>query len=65
MNAPHTSKWEIVHDEPHDRVRRMAVPGGWIYQVELAMVHEPGVAGEASASTHGWTAPVLVPEVRS
>lgn len=56
--------WETVHDEPNDRVRRMAVPGGWLYQVELYMVHNPRVKGEVSSSTHGWTAPVFVPWTR-
>lgn len=59
------SAWLVVHDEPHASVRRMAVPGGWLYQVERANLHSPGRVGEPSTSTYGWSSPVFVPEVRS
>lgn len=53
--------WEIVHDEPLARVRRMAVPGGWLYQVEIDHRMEKHGDGEV-ANLFGWLPPVFVPD---
>ena len=58
-------KWELVNatgDGP--RVRRAAVPGGWLYQVE----HEFYVDADGEREGYwvrGWHPPVFVPEVSS
>jgi hypothetical protein len=45
-----------------DRVRRIAVPGGWLYQTQVALEHESGAHGEAPHYTSGWSQPVFVAE---
>ena len=58
-DPPNHAGWEEVHPEPQARVRRMRVPGGWLYQVE-------GVTNVLDASRNylgpmeGWHPPVFV-----
>lgn len=54
-------RWEVIHDEESERVRRMPVPGGWLYQVETWLWHHPGRDGEPVTYTSGWSPPVFVP----
>ena len=51
--------WTIVHDVAGERVRRFAVPGGWLYQVERVDTTESGEYAP-SVTTTGWHPPVLV-----
>lgn len=55
-----TSPWEYVNDESGDHVRRIAVPGGWLYQVEMHMTSDP-VTCEPGVNHSGWSQPVFVP----
>lgn len=52
-----------------DRVRRCAVPGGWLYQVEntMRLVAEGNHSDDSIVTTDvtGWHAPVFVPGVWS
>lgn len=58
------AKWEIIHDVAFERVRRMPVIGGWLYQTEIdqdieSLRHD----GERQRVT-GWHPPVFVPEAK-
>jgi hypothetical protein len=53
-------RWVVVHDEPHERVRRMRVPGGWLYQVEYIGTLESAGTAEARKYIEGWHPPVFV-----
>jgi hypothetical protein len=54
------AKWETVCDEPGDQVRRIAVPGGWLYQTWM-FTDVSGVVPEAHRNVTGWSQPVFVP----
>ena len=53
-------RWEHVETTHLSGVRRYPVPGGWLYQVELATFLES--AGGRSSYRSGWHAPVFVPD---
>lgn len=53
------SPWEVIHDGAGDHVRRVAVTGGWLYQVE--MISESRRLEEPTVTHVGWSAPVFVP----
>lgn len=53
------NQWEYVNDESGDRVRRIAGPGGWLYQVEISM--ESNRFDGPTVSYVGWSQPVFVP----
>jgi hypothetical protein len=53
--------WEIVIDEVTNRVRRCAVTGGHLYQVERFDVEESPARGSEQVFHVGWSAPVFVP----
>lgn len=55
--------WEEIPGERDMRVRRLAVPGGWLYQVEHHQRMEP-IANESGHWIYGWHAPVFVPVPR-
>jgi len=57
------SLWEVVHDVPLERVRRMPVGGGWLYQVEIDQVHAVMREGEPATCVTGWHPPVFVAHV--
>ena len=61
-----SEQWEMVHDVPYNRVRRMAVPGGWLYQVEVYLEMDfkyvDDDAGPISTTQVGWSAVQFVPE---
>lgn len=59
------SSWEIVHCEKWAGVRRFAVPGGWLYQVEIDDDVESSDADCRITRSHrkGWHQPVFVPGV--
>lgn len=44
-------------------MRRVRVPGGWLYQAERHDWTEVQRAGEPASITSGWHPPVFVPEV--
>ena len=46
----------------NDNVRRLRVPGGWLYQVEHHAFVDP-VEARPGHWIHGWHAPVFVPDV--
>lgn len=52
--------WEIVCDVESSQVRRLAVPGGWLYQVEDRTHAVAGRVGDPNSWSFGWTAPVFV-----
>jgi hypothetical protein len=52
--------WEEIPGERDMRVRRLVVPGGWLYQVEHHQRMEP-IAAESGHWIYGWHAPVFVP----
>ncbi len=58
--------WEVVHNEPWERVRRYPIWGGWLYQVEVDIRYEgrPGAGGDVQTNTQtsGWHTPVFVPD---
>lgn len=54
--------WDLVHDVEFERVRRLAVPGGWLYQTEIDQLHEVLRVGEDSTRVIGWHPPVFVPD---
>lgn len=58
-------RWENISDEPGEGVRRRAVPGGWLYQVEAQMVVESVSHDEARKFISGWHPPVFVPNKES
>jgi len=50
--------WQVVCDAKGQRVRRFAVPSGWLYQVELQNYTE---APDDSRVWHeGWHPPVFI-----
>lgn len=57
------NKWETVSESTGDDsasgVRRLRVPGGWLYQVEAKVE----VDELDAISRIGWSAPVFVPSV--
>lgn len=53
--------WEIIHDVPFERIRRMAIQGGYLYQVEIDEHQEVMHDGEPSVRRIGWHPPVFVP----
>lgn len=55
-----TNAWELLADcDPV--VRRMLVPGGWLYQVEHHQTMHP-ISAEPGHYVLGWHAPVFVPD---
>lgn len=54
------TKWELVNDEPLERVRRFRVPGGWLYQVEIDQLAESVAHDVQNVHTYGWHPPVFV-----
>lgn len=56
--------WESVLGGGEDSVRRMRVPGGWLYQVALVTTIEHHEHGKAGSVIYGWQPPVFVPEVK-
>jgi hypothetical protein len=58
--------WEIVvHDEGAGSgraVRRLAVPGGWLYQVSMDNLSVTTSEDGWATRQHGWSAPVFVPD---
>jgi hypothetical protein len=58
------SKWELVVDDYAHSVRRLDVPGGWIYQVQDGRKYtsSPGTVGRQSDDGYPtWFPPVFVP----
>lgn len=58
------SKWEIINDHKEDGVRRLAVPGGWLYQVQCGRTYStaPGTCGrDNDRGTPTWFPPYFVP----
>jgi hypothetical protein len=53
--------WELVHDVAYERVRRMPVPGGWLYQTQIDQLHAPGEYVPPGARVIGWHPPIFVP----
>ena len=56
--------WEKVNDVYGERVIRFAVPGGWLYQVELQNWTASGHYQPETSSHTGWHPPVFVPDVK-
>lgn len=54
--------WEIICDTGGERVRRMKLTNGWLYQVELDNRHESQEYGAAPVVVTGWHPPVFVPD---
>ena len=54
-------RWELLHDVPGERVRRMPAEGGWLYQVELEIQSAPLRFLEPATRHSGWHPPVFVP----
>ncbi len=55
--------WEKVVDSGSgERVMRLPVPGGWLYQMEVMEVYKQPHGPDDIA--FGWTSPVFVPEVK-
>lgn len=55
--------WEpVVEVKADSDVRRLRVPGGWLYQVVHHAFVEP-VDGKPGQWLYGWHAPVFVPDV--
>lgn len=55
--------WEYQQfdtEKTSQKIRRMAVPSGWLYQVEMMNFEEPRSA-EVGKSLQGWHPPVFVP----
>lgn len=52
--------WEIIHDVPFERVRRMPVAGGYLIQTEIDEQSEPMREGETATRRFGWHAPIYV-----
>lgn len=54
--------WEYIGSDVNDdnRVRRLPVPGGWLYQVSDQTRHEGGTVGDPDQWSYGWSAPVFV-----
>lgn len=57
-----SATWEMVCDAPRNRVRRLRVHGGWLYQAEGFTVVKSMERDVADMRHCGWTAPVFVPE---
>ena len=53
------TEWEMVCSEEQREVRRISVPGGWLYQIGDRTVHA-GQSGETDEWSTGWSAPVFV-----
>lgn len=55
--------WEVLPmpSTGEECVRRLKVPGGWLYQVEHRFFLDP-VESRPGFWAHGWHAPVFVPE---
>jgi hypothetical protein len=58
MEKREQDAWQVVCDLPRSGVRRFAVPGGWLYQVE-DLFHD------GTENRFRWGAPVFVPDARS
>jgi hypothetical protein len=54
-------EWEVINDADFERVRRIAVPGGWLYQVENCSRSESEEHGVSVIHHSGWHPPVFVP----
>jgi hypothetical protein len=56
--------WELVSDgeDGWPKARRMGVPGGWLYQVEIYEDITNRDPEQADLHRDGWHAPVFVPE---
>jgi hypothetical protein len=52
--------WEVVPSSGGDTVRRRAVPGGWLYQVESIETMESYEYGSYTKTIIGWHPPVFV-----
>lgn len=50
--------WQTVCDVEGERVRRFSVPGGWLYQVEMANYTEQH--SQITKQHVGWHSPVFV-----
>lgn len=53
--------WELVHDVAFDRVRRMRITDGWLYQVEMSSVMVSQAHDTPDVVVSGWHPPVFVP----
>jgi len=56
--------WEVVpiKGDKNSAVRRLAVPGGWLYQVERFERREAVNADTSDVFVSGWSDPVFVPD---
>jgi hypothetical protein len=54
-------EWEVINDADFERVRRIAVTGGWLYQVENCGRSESEEHGASVIHHSGWHPPVFVP----
>jgi hypothetical protein len=58
-------KWEIIVDDREESVRRLAVPGGWIYQTQNGREYNSvyGTVGRAEdRGSPTWGPLVFVPK---
>lgn len=53
--------WELVTSSEGVKVRRLEVPGGWLYQVELVTYHTGSHYNSNTETEMGWHDPVFVP----
>lgn len=65
MIRPLSAKWDLVVEAEHGHVRRVAVPGGWLYQAEIAITATSPVDNQTVVLSTSWSNPVFVPEVTS
>jgi hypothetical protein len=57
-----TAKWELISTSADD-VRRLAVPGGWLYQVYGWNEQRSNSTEVADYTMSGWHPPVFVPDL--
>ena len=63
--------WEVIIDDEGEgsgcAVRRLAVPGGWLYQVSMDNLTISTLDGRGGSTQYGWSPPVFVadPEERN
>lgn len=57
--------WQEIAGARAERGRRLAVPGGWLYQVELFEDIVNISSDHPNHERRGWHPPVFVPEPRS
>lgn len=65
MSEKFENEWEILRDKKMDMIRRIRVPGGWIYQVQQSIRYD-SVAGtvgrQYDQGEPTWWQPIFVPQ---